>query len=97
MSERVLTMNSSDWQSPRRRLYPDGTRYLVLLSGSGAALMMEDWLDGGWRCDLRARRAKTEGKIVLETTDLVFASRMVIRNPGCKVSIITPKPPLAGR
>lgn len=84
MSERVLTMSSADWQSPRRRLYPDGTRYLVLLSVSGAALMMEDWLDGGWRCDLRARRAKTEGKIVLETTDLVLRAVWLFGIPAAR-------------
>ena len=67
--------------------YPEGTRFQVLLSGSQALSMMEDWLSGSCMADVRVRRARTAKMVVLETTDVVFASRMVMRNPGCRVNI----------
>jgi len=73
-----------------RAVYPAGTRFQVLLSGSRARMMMEDWLTGSSPADLRVRRARTAGMVVLETTDVVFASRMVQRSPGCRVNIIKP-------
>ena len=70
--------------------YPDGTRFQVLLSGNQALSMLEDWLTGNCRADLRVRRARTKRMVVIETTDVVFSSRMVMRNPGCKVNIAVP-------
>lgn len=67
-----------------------GTRYQVLLSYSDALSGLEDWMYGNWECDVRVRRAKTLKRVVLETTDVVFASRMVLRFSGCKVHIAGP-------
>ncbi len=78
-----------------------GTRYQVLLGYSEALDGLEDWMDGSWACDVRVRRAKTQKRVVLETTDVVFASRLVLRFSGCKVHIAgavdeaAAKPPLA--
>ncbi len=71
-----------------RSVYPDGTRFQVLLSGSQALSMLEDWISGSCSADVRVRSAKTRGMVVLETLDVVFASRMVMRNSGCKVNVI---------
>ena len=82
-------MSDKEYLHRRDRIgYPEGTRYQVLLSESQALSMLEDWLTGSWRADVRVRRARTKKMVVLETTDVVFASRMVMRNPGCRVNII---------
>lgn len=81
-------MRDDEYMRTDRTVYPEGTRFQVLLTGSRALSMVEDWLTGSCRADLRARRARTKGMVVLETTDLIFSSRMVRRNPGCKVNII---------
>lgn len=81
-------LSDKEYMEQRGRMcYPDGTRFQVLLSGSQALSMLEDWLSGSCRSDLRVRRAKTKRMVVVETTDVVFASRMVMRNPGCRVNI----------
>lgn len=67
-----------------------GTRYQLLLGGSDALDALEDWLSGSWRADVRIRRAKTAKKVVLETTDAVFASRVVLRFSGVRVNIASP-------
>lgn len=48
------------------------------------ALML--WNDGEYRCDVRIRRARTEGLIVLEVDSLELANKIVtaIR---CKVAV----------
>ena len=82
-------LSDVDYLESRGRVdYPPGTRFQVLLSGSRALSMLEDWLSGSWRADVRVRRAKTRGMVVLETEDVVYASRMVLRNPGCKVNVL---------
>ena len=70
--------------------YPRGTRFQVLLTGERALAMLEDWLTGSWPADIRLRRAKTKGCFVLDTEDVVFASRVYKRNPGCRINILKP-------
>ena len=82
-------MTGNDYlQLHDRSCYPDGTRYQVLLSGARALDMLDDWLSGSYEADVRVRRAKAKRMVVLETTVVVFASRMVMRNPGCMVNIM---------
>lgn len=39
---------------------------------------MDEWLEGNWQCDLTVHRSqKNKGCVVLETTDLMFAARIV--------------------
>lgn len=48
---------------------------------------MEEWLERNIQADIRFRRAKTKGCIVIETKDVLFASRITQWHPGCKVNI----------
>lgn len=38
---------------------------------------MGEWIENNWGCDLTVHRSqKTKGRVVLETTDLMFAARV---------------------
>lgn len=71
--------------------YPSGTRFLLLVHHDDVAGIVDDWFEGNFCCDLRLRRAKTKGCIVVETTDALYASRIYRYHPGIRVEIITPK------
>ena len=88
---KTMEMTGEDYRKTDKSMHPAGTRYQVLLSGERALSMMDEWLVSSCRADLRVRRAKTAKMVVLETTDVVFASRMVLCNPGCRVNIVFPK------
>lgn len=61
-----------------KRDYRPGDTIYILLKKIQAESVMEEWLDGGWSCDLRIRRSqKTKGHVVLETKDLMFAVRCI--------------------
>ena len=82
-------MSGSDYLSSAiAEVYPAGTRFQVLLGDASVLSMLDDWLSGGYGADVRVRRAKTRGMFVVETTDVVYASRLVLKNPGCRVNII---------
>lgn len=51
--------------------------YQLLLERSSAVAAAEEWVEKGYPFDLRLRRAKTYGKVVVEVKDVVFASRLV--------------------
>lgn len=61
--------------------------YQLLLTGHEAEAVVSDWVERNIRCDLRLRRAKTPGHIVIETRDVMFARNIQIWNPSCKVNI----------
>jgi hypothetical protein len=61
--------------------------YQLLLKGHEAAVVMNEWLGRNMQCDLRLRRAKTPGHIVIETGDVWFARNIVQWYPSCKVNI----------
>jgi len=60
--------------------------YQLLLAKDEAAVV-EDWAECGVESDLRLRKAKTKGHIVIETRDVIFASRIREWHPSCKVNI----------
>lgn len=60
--------------------------YQLLLAKDEAAVV-EDWAERGVESDLRLRKAKTKGHIVIETRDVIFASRIREWHPSCKVNI----------
>lgn len=60
--------------------------YQLLLAKDEAAVV-EDWAERGVESDLRLRKAKTKGYIVIETRDVIFASRIRQWHPSCKVNI----------
>ena len=61
--------------------------YQILLPGREALGVMEDWLECNIETDIRLRRAKTKGHLVIETTDTMFANRIRMWHPGCKIHI----------
>lgn len=50
--------------------------YQLLLAKDEAAAVVEDWAECGVESDLRLRKAKTKWHIVIETRDVIFASRI---------------------
>lgn len=50
--------------------------YQLLLAKDEAAAVVEDWAERAVKSDLRLRKAKTKGHIVIETRDVIFASRI---------------------
>ena len=57
--------------------YKDGDAIYILLTKSQAESVMGEWIENNWSCDLTVHRSqKTKGRVVLETTDLMFAARV---------------------
>lgn len=67
--------------------YKKGDTIQLLIHGSHIGAVMEDWLDGNRECDIKVRRAKTKGCIVLETTDIIYAAHIVQWFPNVKTNI----------
>lgn len=61
--------------------------YQLLLSKDEAAEVARDWADRNIESDLRLRKAKTRGHIVIETRDVMFARNIQVWHPSCKVNI----------
>lgn len=58
---------------------------LLLVKSAAARVVLDDWLDEGVESDIRIRRAKTAGHVVIETHDVLFATRNRRCCPECKV------------
>lgn len=57
--------------------YREGDTIYILLTKSQAESVMEEWIENNWASDLVVHRSqKTKGRVVLETTDLMFAARI---------------------
>ena len=61
--------------------------YQLLLTRSEAVEVAEDWTERDMESDLRLRKAKTKGHVVIETKDVIFARNIQIWHPSCKVNI----------
>ena len=61
--------------------------YQLLLPKDEAAEVARDWAERNIESDLRLRKAKTRGHIVLETRDVMFARNIQVWHPSCKVNI----------
>ena len=61
--------------------------YQLLLRKEEAVAVVDDWAERNIRSDLRLRRAKTPGHVVVETRDVMFARNIQLWHPGCKVHI----------
>lgn len=68
-------------------MYTGKEVYQLLLRGDEAIGVIDDWLTSGNATDLRVRRAKTRGCVVIETSDAMFANRVHLYHPDCKVAI----------
>ena len=71
--------------------YPKGTVFQLLLSGHAAASVVNEWWETNTQADVRIRRAKTKGCVVLETEDTIFAAHIIKLWPGTKVNVKEPK------
>ena len=47
--------------------------YQILLKEQEAEAVVDDWVERNIQSDLRLRRAKTKGHVVIETRDVMFA------------------------
>ena len=61
--------------------------YQLLLPKDEAAEVARDWAERNIESDLRLRKAKTRGHIVIETQDVMFARNIQVWHPSCKVNI----------
>lgn len=61
--------------------------FQLLLPKDEAAEVARDWADRNIESDLRLRKAKTRGHIVIETKDVMFARNIQVWHPSCKVNI----------
>ena len=61
--------------------------YQLLLTRSEAVAVAEDWAERDMESDLRLRKAKTKGHVVIETRDVIFARNIQVWHPSCKVNI----------
>lgn len=61
--------------------------YQLLLTRSEAVAVAEDWAERDMESDLRLRKAKTKGHVVIETRDVMFARNIQVWHPSCKVNI----------
>ena len=71
--------------------YPKGTVFQLLLSGHAAASVVNEWWETRTEADVRVRRAKTRGCVVLETESTIFAAHIIKLWPGTKVNVKEPK------
>ncbi len=61
--------------------------YQLLLPKDEADAVARDWAERNIESDLRLRKAKTWGHIVIETRDVMFARNIQVWHPSCKVNI----------
>lgn len=61
--------------------------FQILIKGCEANGILEYWIDKNLKTDLRFRRAKTRGHVVIETKDVLFANYIRRWYPGCQINI----------
>ena len=61
--------------------------YQILLTDQEVRAVADDWLGRFIQSDLRLRRARTKGHVVVETSDTLFANNIRIWHPSCRVNI----------
>ena len=61
--------------------------FQILLDGNSSRSVLDDWLERNIQSDLKVRRAKMPGHVVIETGDVLFARNVLIWNPRCKGNI----------
>lgn len=65
----------------------DNKLFQILLKGQDAKAVVEDWVERNIASDLRLRRAKTYGHVVIETKDVMFARNIQVWHPSCQINI----------
>lgn len=67
--------------------YKGTETFQLLVKSANALSVIEEWTERDIQSDLRVRRAKTKGHVVIETKDVMFASLIQRYYPNCKVNI----------
>ena len=67
--------------------YKGTETFQLLVKSANARSVIEEWTEREIQSDLRVRRAKTKGHVVIETKDVMFASLIQRYYPNCKVNI----------
>lgn len=70
-----------------RSEYTGTETFQLLVKGIDVLSVLEDWLERRVACDLRLRRAKTPGHVVIELQDAVYAQHIRNWHPDSKVNI----------
>ena len=61
--------------------------YQILLKEQEAEAVVDDWVERNIQSDLRLRRTKTKGHVVIETGDVMFARNIQVWHPSCQINI----------
>ena len=67
--------------------YKGTEMFQLLVSKHDAASIIDEWAEREMKTDIRIRRARTRGHVVVETRDVLFASFINRYYPYCKVNI----------
>ena len=59
----------------------------LLIRNISARAVVDEWIEKSSEADLRIRKAKTPGCVVIETVDPIYARR-IAEMYGCKINII---------
>lgn len=58
--------------------YKNGDTIYILMNARMAKVLADDWMVNGYACDLLIRRSNTsKGCVVIETKDVMWASRLI--------------------
>ncbi len=67
--------------------YKGTETFQLLVKNFDSRAIIDDWLERNIQTDIRIRRAKTPGHVVIETKDVMFANSVRMFHPGCQVHI----------
>lgn len=73
-----LTTNKNKTMEEKQRAYHDGDTIYILMGADSVRGVLEDWVEQNRQCDLVVHRSrKHKGKYVIETTDVIWSSRII--------------------
>jgi len=67
--------------------YREGDTVQLLVKSQYIGTVMTDWVERSMEADIRVRRAKTRGCVVIETRNVMYASYVVRWYPDVEVHI----------
>ena len=80
-----------EWENKLYQILLKGQEAEAFLSGqmdlTEAEAVVDDWVERNIQSDLRLRRAKTKGHVVIETRDVMFARNIQVWHPSCQINI----------
>ena len=67
--------------------YKGTETFRLLVKKHEASSIIDEWAEREIQSDVRVRRAKTRGHVVIETKDVIFSSFVQKNWPSCQVDI----------